>query len=239
MQLKVINSNSAGNCYLLENQDEALIIELGVRFEKVKHALNFNLGKVVGAIVSHDHGDHSKGMTEALKNGIDVWSSKGTHEAVGTMNRLGAKVMNTGSSIRLGNFRIKAFNVKHDAAEPFGFLISHPETGTVLFLTDAMYSEYVFPGLNNIIIEANYCEKLIQDPKFLRDRVIQSHMSLQTCIKTLKANDLSQVNNIVLIHLSDRNSDEARFKSDVERATGKVVHVADKGVIVDLHHGLF
>jgi ribonuclease BN (tRNA processing enzyme) len=64
-------------------------------------------------------------------------------------------------------------------------------------------------------------------------------MSLQTCIKTLKANDLSQVNNIVLIHLSDRNSDESRFKSDVERATGKVVHVADKGMIVELHHGLF
>jgi phosphoribosyl 1,2-cyclic phosphodiesterase len=237
MQLKVINSNSAGNCYILENEEEALILELGVRFERVKQELNFNLGKVVGAIVTHDHGDHSKGIAEALKNGIDVWSSKGTHVAVGTLNRLGAKVMNAGSSIRLGNFRIMAFKVKHDAAEPFGFLISHPETGTVLFLTDAMYSEYVFPGLNNIIIEANYCDSLIKDPRFLRDRVIQSHMSLQTCIKTLKANDLSQVNNIVLIHLSDRNSDEARFKSEVERATGKLVHVADKGVVVNLHLG--
>lgn len=239
MHLKVIGSNSAGNCYILENDEEALIIELGVRFERIKHALDFNLGKVVGAVVSHDHGDHSDFMVDAMKYGIDVWASAGTHRAMETTGKLGAKTMVAGKSIHLGNFRIKAFDVKHDAAEPFGFLISHPETGTVLFLTDAMYSEYVFPGLNNIIIEANYCEKLINDPKFLRDRVIQSHMSLQTCIKTLKANDLKHVNNIVLIHLSDRNSDEAGFKMEVERATGKVVHVANKGMLIPFSHGLF
>ena len=35
----------------------------------------------------------------------------------------------------------------------------------------------------------------------LRNRTIKSHMSYDTCKETLLANDLSEVNNIVLIHL--------------------------------------
>lgn len=36
MVLKVLGSSSQGNCYILENRDEALIIEAGVRFIEVK-----------------------------------------------------------------------------------------------------------------------------------------------------------------------------------------------------------
>jgi hypothetical protein len=57
-------------------------------------------------------------------------------------------------------------------------------------------------------------------------------MSLDTCIGFLRKNDLSKVNNIVLIHLSDGNSDEKLFKSEVENATGKTVTVADNGTVI-------
>jgi hypothetical protein len=60
-------------------------------------------------------------------------------------------------------------------------------------------------------------------------------MSLDTCIKTLKANDLSLVNNIVLIHLSDSNSNEIEFKKEVKQATGKTVTVANNGISIDFN----
>lgn len=59
-------------------------------------------------------------------------------------------------------------------------------------------------------------------------------MSLETCIDTLKANDLSFVQNIVLLHLSNNNSDANNFKNSVEGATGIPTIVADKGVTVVL-----
>jgi DNA/RNA-binding domain of Phe-tRNA-synthetase-like protein len=49
----------------------------------------------------------------------------------------------------------------------------------------------------------------------------------------LKANNLSQVNNIVLIHLSDGNSDAEDFQKQVTELTGKTVYVADAGMIID------
>ncbi len=58
-------------------------------------------------------------------------------------------------------------------------------------------------------------------------------MSVETAIKTLKANDLTKVNNIVLIHLSDRNSDSRLFKQIIEEHTLKTVTIATKGLIIE------
>ena len=55
MRLNVISSNSKGNAYVLENKDEILLIEVGVPFKKIKEAINFNLDKVVGVLISHEH----------------------------------------------------------------------------------------------------------------------------------------------------------------------------------------
>jgi len=57
-------------------------------------------------------------------------------------------------------------------------------------------------------------------------------MSLETCCDMLRANDITAVNNIVLIHLSDTNSDERMFKKEVEDLTGKNVSVAYNGMNV-------
>lgn len=243
MKLTIINSNSSGNCYVLHNEKEALIIECGVHITKIKQALGYNLMKVAGTILTHEHKDHSKSVFEIMAAGINVWASKGTHQAIGAIGKHRAKILVRSKPQQIGAFSVLPFDVKHDCAEPFGFLINHPETGTVLFLTDSFFTEYTFKNLNNVIIEANYCETIIDakvsdgtSPKFLRDRVIESHMSLQTCISTLKANDLSKVNNIVLIHLSNDHSDEGRFKKEVQQLTGKQVHIAEPGLVIDNFH---
>lgn len=55
-KLKVISSGSVGNSYILECENETLLLELGVPWKDIIKALNFNLGKVVGVCVSHSHG---------------------------------------------------------------------------------------------------------------------------------------------------------------------------------------
>lgn len=234
MRLHIINSNSMGNAYILENDQEALLIECGVRFDRIKKALGFNLAKVVGCLLTHEHQDHGKAVVDVMTAGIDVYSSAGTHGQLDTFRSHRAKVVSAGEQFMVGNFKILAFAVMHDCAAPLGYLINHPETGNVLFLTDSYYCEYTFRNLHNVIIEANYCQQIIDNkPGFLRDRIIESHMSLATCKETLAANDLTQVNNIVLIHLSDSNSDARRFKREIEEVTGKVVHVAEPGLIIE------
>lgn len=236
MKLKVLGSNSSGNCYILKSSTSTLLIELGVSIKDIKKALNFKL-RNVAAIVSHSHGDHAKSIENVLKSGIKVYASIHTLDATKTATHHFANVIEAGKTYIIEGFKIKPFSVNHDVPT-FGFMIHHPEMGTAIFLTDTYYCDYVFNGVNHFIVECNHDQQIMEEkavPKFLKDRIIQSHMNIDTCKKFLLANDLSGVNNIVLIHLSDGNSDELRFKKEVTEITGKTVHVAVAGLEIDFN----
>lgn len=145
-----------------------------------------------------------------------------------------------------GGFHVMPFDVQHDCAEPLGFLIHHAETGFILFLTDSYFVKYRFPDLSHILIECNYSADILNENyregrtiKKVRDRVIESHMSLESCADMLRANDLSKVRNIVLIHLSEGNSDPGQFLSTIKEETGKRVFVGKKGLEIELLKNLF
>jgi len=238
MQLKVLGSSSKGNSYLLiSSTGQTLAIEAGVRFIDVKKALNFDVTKLIGCLITHEHGDHAKYFGQFTAAAIDVYCSEGTLNKLGKHHRL--HPMKAGVLRTIGEFRIIPFNVVHDAAEPFGYLINHPESGNILFLTDTFYSEFTFRNLNNIIVEVNYDINILEENirsgrlnPSIRNRIVTSHMSLQTAKELLAANDLSKVNNIILIHLSDGNSHAENFKKEIELATGKTVTVADAGTTI-------
>lgn len=242
MNLKVVGTGSKGNCYLLKaSTGEVLMIECGVGIKDIKQALDFNYKKVVGCIVTHSHNDHNKSIKDVLGLGIKVFASKHTHEAKLTKIHHRANIFEPMDEIVLGGFSVKAFDVKHDVPT-MGFLINHKECGNVLFLTDTYYCEYTFPNLNNILIEANFSQKIIDmksasnpEMNFLRNRILKSHLSLEYCKESLKANDLSNTNNIVLIHLSDSNSDARRFQKEVTELTGKNVRVAENGLELEFN----
>lgn len=137
------------------------------------------------------------------------------------------------------------FSLEHDIPT-VGYLISHEEMGKMVFITDTQFCKYSFKGLNHIVIEANYSEQIMNERLisgslhgYLRNRIMNSHLSIETCKEFLKANDLSQVQNIILIHLSSGNADEKRFIREVQEATGKNVYVADKGRSFDLNRNPF
>lgn len=246
MHLKILGSSSFGNSYILENESEALLIECGVKFSEVKKAVDFNISKINGCIVSHSHLDHCKYMNQVLDACIPVFISEGAFQGLVDGRKIKSQhrpnFMAHECGFDMGGFYIIPFDVKHDAPEPLGFLIHHNECGNLLFMTDSYYVEYTFPGLHNIMIEANYDIDILNRnvengslPSLVRNRVTQSHMSISTLKELLQANDLSDVNNVVLLHLSDGNSNAAAFKNAIEEVSGKNVVIAEKGLVVDFN----
>lgn len=238
MELHVIGSSSSGNCYVLDNGQESLVIECGIPFKRVQRELGFDISRISGALVSHEHGDHAKYVGQFLEARIPCYMSKGTREALHLEeHRLVCGMLPGGNPYHVGKFLVQGFETRHDAADPFGFLIYHPDCGMTLFATDTYYLEYTFAGLNNILIECNYRQDILDaniasgklNPA-LRKRTVKSHMSFDTCKETLLVNDLSNVNNIVLIHLSSGNADAAAFRDGIQNATHKTVFVAEPGM---------
>ena len=227
MTLKVLGSESAGNCYFIESDAECLIIEAGIRLPELKKALNYDLSKVVGCLISHSHGDHCKYAMDYLKAGINIFASK---ETIAEAGLTGHRVFRFFENIfSLGSFNIKCFPVPH-SVPTVGFLIHHPFAGSIFFATDAAYIPNRFIELNHILIVANYDESMLTS-----DRAVGRHMSIDTCLGFLRANERRHIRNIVLLHLSSRNSDAIMFAKSVQTiAPNASVWIADKGLEINL-----
>jgi len=240
MQLKVIGSGSAGNAYLLEDDNCALLIELGVKFSSIKKELDFDFSKVAGALVSHSHGDHFKSVKHALAAGIEVYTGSKTIDDSGIEDH-NLNTIDPGKAKMIGPFKVASFELKHDVP-CLGFIINHPDTGSICFITDTYYSPWKFKNISNWLVECNYSEEILDKrmdlgdtQQFLRNRILSSHMSLENCLSLFEANDLSMTNNIVLTHLSDGNSHARQFQKKVEDQTGKTVTIAENGITINLN----
>jgi phosphoribosyl 1,2-cyclic phosphodiesterase len=243
MKLTVLGSSSKGNCYLLQSETtgETLIVEAGVRMQEVKQALSWQLGKVVGCLCSHRHNDHAGHIGEMMDCGIrvlalqDVFQShrlEGNHFAIYIQPERGYIV---------GSYKVYVLPVCHDVP-CVGFIIRHEEMGALLFLTDTMMFEYRIPRhVTQIMIEANYADDILEEniaagriPASMRERLLNSHMELGTTAEVMRQNDLQDVQNIILLHLSERNSDAVRFRNEIMMASGKTVYVARQGLELEL-----
>lgn len=219
MQLNVLGSGSSGNCYILENDKEALIIEAGISFKEVRIALDFNIRKIVGVIAGHSHFDHSKYVTEFEKTGIPTFKPYESE-----MER----------QIRtFGKFVIKSFPQIHDVP-CFGFYIIHPDIGNLVYASDTEYIKYRFKNLNHILVEANYCNELIEtdNPKY--QHVLEGHMSIDTACGFLKSNNNPGLRNVVLLHLSKDAANPDLFKGIAGRCVSCPVYIARKGLEIEL-----
>lgn len=237
MRLIVLASGSSGNGYLLTSENETLVIEAGVKLSRVKKALHFNMSTIAGCIVSHRHKDHSGYIKEYMDMGITIIANNDVFAVHNIpLDDYRVKIIQDGHGYKVGGFKILPIPVCHDVP-CHAFIIDHPESGKVLFMTDTFMSEHSFPGLNHIILEANYADDILDNNicngsvhPSMRSRLMQTHMEIKTCINVLKVSDLTNIINIVLCHLSDGNSDEERFIREVREATGKQVYAAKKGM---------
>lgn len=231
LNFQTLGSSSKGNCYLIRTSNEVLILECGLQFKKILQSLNFDLSKVAGCLISHEHNDHSKAINEVMSSGINVYASLGTLEALSIKGHR-AFIVEAKKQFQIGGFTILPFELQHDAAEPLGFLIYHKEFGRLLFATDTFYIKYKFPELNYIAIECNYSGEILNNNireertnSFLKKRLLGSHFSLENVKKFFLANDLSKLKEIKLLHLSDGNSNAKQFKSQIEKLTGVPVSI--------------
>src|SRR5699024_8239819 len=219
------------NAYLLSDGQSSILLECGINFREIQIATGFKASDIIGCLVTHEHKDHTKGLKDVLKNGINVYASKGTIDTEG-INHHRLKKIEARKQFKIGNWIIMPFEVEHDAAEPYGFLIANGND-KLLFATDTYYVRYKFKGLTHIMVECNYSIEILDSnivagytPPFLKRRLLQSHFSLENVIEFLKVNDLSKLQEIHLLHLSDSNSNEAEFKRKIQEVTGVPVYIA-------------
>lgn len=232
--IRILNSGSVANCYIIETKNQKLILECGSPFKDILNALSFDFQNVVGCLITHEHKDHSA-SSKRLSEHTTIFASEGTISSINVhTNR--CEILKPRNLIQIGEFKVLPFKVFHPAREPLNFLINHREFGNLLFVTDTYKLDVSFKNISHTIFEANYSEEIVENQEsnpYLK-RLITAHMSIENAHFYINAFK-EGLQSITLCHLSDKNSHKEKFKSDTQKRFGIRTHIAEKNTIINLN----
>lgn len=184
IKFKCLGTGSKGNCYLLETESETLILDCGIPKKEIIEGLDYNVKKIKGVIVSHEHKDHL--LAEKDLFAFDVWKP------------FESKKLNQKRTF--GNFEVQSFELPHNGTQNCGFYIKVDDQ-KILYMTDFEYCKYNFKNLNinHMIIECNYDEVDSELPNY-RHKIL-GHCSLETCKNFIEVNYTDRLKNVILVHM--------------------------------------
>ena len=223
MVLETIASGSSGNCYALYGEEnDILLLDLGVSEKVIKKGIDWKISNVVGAVVSHSHSDHAKSTGTFEKMGIKVFKP---YQILDDRQLDDRKML----AAQLGNFKIRAFQVPHNGTRNCGFVIQG-YGHTVLYMTDYEYCPYNFrkTPIDTMLIECNYISDMVNADAANYEHKVLGHAELDTVRRFIMASRTDTLNNIILCHLGQGTSDKGRIISEIKKvAIGVNVDVAE------------
>ena len=220
--IKCLGSGSKGNGWVIDDGGEILIVDCGVHVRDVLIAIHFEISRVVGCAVTHEHSDHAGYIREYEKRGLKTFCPYEQRDV-------------PFQTIQMGHYTIKTFPLVH-SVPCYGFLITTPTGKRILYATDTEYIKYRFKHLDAIIVEANYSTELLDEelddtPK--RNHVLRGHMELATTQRFLQLNCDEYTRNVILTHLSNENADRDVFLTKTSPMIEPPVWIAKKGLVVN------
>lgn len=158
-------------------------------------------------------------MTEYKKAGIPVFKP---YDGMKCMDFRGGS-----------GFKIRAFDLVHDVP-CYGFYITHPDIGSLVYATDTEYIKWRFKSVNHILIEANHSTELVDRNSAKYEHQIRGHMNIGTTCEFLKVNKSPQLRNVILCHLSGDCADAVDFINRAEKVVDCPVYSSERGLCIDL-----
>jgi phosphoribosyl 1,2-cyclic phosphodiesterase len=229
--LQVIGSGSSGNCLAIKSNNKTLLVDLGVNYKDVISAVNYNIEDWTCALVTHLHRDHSKSVNELYCLGIPIYGNKSVCDAFYPNCNIMPK------KLQVDGFTIQHFDLVHNVPNS-AFVIDTEDDIRILYCTDTQYIPKKVKGVNYAIIEANFDDEEMLD-NLINDEVsrsqYQNHHSLSNCIEYLQQIYSTDLQGIILWHLSNTNINANKAVEAVKKALGfNNVTYAKKGLVMTL-----
>lgn len=214
-----LNSGSNGNCYYVGNGTDAVLIDAGIscrETEKRMKQLGLNIETIKAIFVSHEHGDHIKGIsTLANKYNLPVYITNLTARHGPILIRHLSRTFTAGEKIMIGELTVSAFTKFHDAMDPHSFTVSYNGI-TVGVFTDigVVCTNLVhhFKQCHAAFLESNYDEDMLEKgryPAHLKKRISggHGHLSNRQALDLFIKHRPPFMTHLLLSHLSAENNE--------------------------------
>jgi phosphoribosyl 1,2-cyclic phosphodiesterase len=214
-----IASGSNGNCYYLENNDDAILVDAGISARQIVERmarLGLSVSKLRGVFISHEHSDHIRGLDAFTRRyAVPVFITSKTYSSYGkTIRGSALNFFAPGMQVKLGKICVNPFLKSHDAAEPCSFSVSSGSK-TVAVMTDigckcASVTSHI-KNADAVFLESNYDDDMLQTgyyPPYLKARISSDigHLSNIQSAELLLEHASSRLKHVFLSHLSANNN---------------------------------
>jgi len=248
-----MGSGSSGNCYYLETEGDALLIDAGVGIRGLKkHFKNYGLtlARVHQILITHDHADHIKSVG-SLSNDqhLPVYATSIVHKGIDRNYCVAKKVaadlrryVEPGVTLQVGAFTVTPFTVPHDSSDNVGYEIV---AGDVVFciITDVGHvtDEIAFRigRAHYLVIEANHDVEMLMNgpyPQHLKTRIISGsgHLNNTLCGEAIANNMREHLRHVWLCHLSEENNHPELARKTVEAVLRSFGIIVGKDLQLDV-----
>lgn len=232
-------SGSSGNCYYIESDGEAIIIDAGIGIRTIKKYFStygINQSCIKSIFITHDHTDHVAAVASlAIYLRIPVYATKMVHGRINTNYRIRNKIpgqfvrfIEKENPVSVGNFRICAFNVPHDSADCSGYTVC-AGGGKFVIVTDCgNVTDCIVNRIHEadyLVLESNYDTVMLQNGKYpyhLKKRILSSvgHLSNEAAAQLLQNERPERLKHLFLCHLSENNNTPEVVMAKMEKALG-------------------
>ena len=236
-----LNSGSNGNCYYIGNHNEAVLIDVGIscrETERRMKKLDLSMKKVKAIFVSHEHGDHIKGVSVlANKYSLPVYITDATAKRGPILIKHLSRKFKAEEPIIVGELTVTAFTKQHDAADPHSFIVSYNSiiVGVITDIGIACKNViHYFKQCHAAFLESNYDEVMLENGSYslhLKNRIRggEGHISNKQALELFIKHRPPFMTHLLLSHLSQENNSpqiaESVFKP---HANGTKIIVASR-----------
>ena len=233
MEVHVLASGSDGNCTVIENDGEAIMIDAGISCRRILSLMDkqgVDKEAVKAILITHEHSDHVSGAgATARKLDVPIVANMATFDA-SNLGSVQHWVYKSNSSIDIGQFHVTPLPTSHNAVEPNCYFTEVDDDKKVLVATDtgkfSFQIEHALGLADVAVVEANYDVKMLINgpyPQQLKALIGSDHGHMnnvdtaRAIKKTIGVNDHRK---IFLAHLSKTNNTPDTARQSVADVSG-------------------
>ena len=235
-----LSSGSSGNCYVVFDEETALLIDAGISGKKILEGLgkiNVPENRVKALLITHEHSDHIRSVRVVNKklSHIKTYANGATWQCIDCqLDDARRMVISSGESFFVGGIEIVPFRTSHDAADSVGYTFRKAGS-QISILTDTGYvTDDAYETIGDadlLVIEANHDPQVLRmcgRPLHVIKRIAGDlgHLSNEDAGKCISriVNAKRKTRQILLAHLSGENN-----SPDLAKITVKNV-LADRNI---------
>ena len=218
MEISALASGSSGNCFYIEHNNSAVLIDAGISAKQIVErlcCLGKNPERIRAVFITHEHGDHTKGVDVFSRQfQVPIYVTKKTAKNcfLCSDERLLHFIKNN-SAVDINGMRVEAFSKPHNCADPVSYSISNDKK--ISIITDVGHaSRNVTENVSDsdfLAIESNHDEIMLENgpyPYFLKKWIMGNYGHLSNIQASLCVLEYapSKLKHIMLSHLSKTNN---------------------------------